>query len=275
MRKWFLMALMPFVMAACVGQKEDPEPEPGPGPVVPVDPDPKTDPEPEEGAPFFRRVLAMDFTGSWCQYCPNMERALEDARKERPGRFVSMAVHSSDNLAAAESDALATLFGVQSYPSMVFNWDAATRFNEQNASRMLDYLDGVLAQGDATCGLAVSTSVADAVLKVSVTLKASGAGTFSLVAALVEDGLITRQAGYGEGYVNNGVLRGFLDPGMEGTGTGPLEDGQEFAVELSAAAPEDPENFRLIVYALGGGTVQNAVSCGVNETIAYSYEESH
>lgn len=270
-----MMALMPLVMAACVGQKEDPEPEPGPGPVQPVDPDPKTNPEPEEGAPFFRRVLAMDFTGSWCQYCPNMEKALEEAKKERPGRFVSMAVHANDNMSAAESNPLATLFGVPSYPCMVFDWDVSTRFNQQESSRMLDYLDGVLAQGDAACGLAVSTSIADAVLKVSVTLKAAGAGSFSVVAALVEDGIISRQAGYGEGYVNNGVLRGFLDPGMEGTATGPLEDGQDFATEFAVAAPETPENFRLIVFALGDGTVQNIVSCGTNETIAYSYEESH
>lgn len=276
MRKWFLLALIPFLMAACVGQKEDPDPvpDPDPDPETPIDPDPEPDPEPE-GGDFFRRVLALDFTGSWCQYCPNMDRALEEARQARPDRFVSIAVHAYDDMSAKEATALISQFKVSSYPTMVFDWDVSTRFNETETSLMLQYLDGVLERETAACGLAVTAKVTEAVLQVSVSLKAASAGTYALVAALVEDGIVSVQTGYGAGFVNNAVLRGFLAPGVTGVTTDPLAEGLEFATEFTAAAPATPDHYRIVVFAMGDGKVRNVVSCGLNETIDFSYEKSN
>ena len=115
------MILLPALVFAfaCVGQKEDPEEEPGP-----VDPGTVVDPGTgsEEGTRPFHRILALEFTASWCQYCPNMAAALSEAMVARPGRIVDMAVHQYDEVSPAEADAIVTLFKASGFPQMVFDW---------------------------------------------------------------------------------------------------------------------------------------------------------
>ena len=52
---------------------------------------------------FFRRVLALGFTATWCQYCPNMSEAIAEASAQRPGRVIPLAVHYMDELSTSEA----------------------------------------------------------------------------------------------------------------------------------------------------------------------------
>ena len=270
MKKW-IWILLPLLLWACVGQKEDPEPEPGPGP------DPVEEPETPatEGTRFFRRVLALEFTATWCQYCPNMAEALLQAAAERPGRLVEVAVHYADEMAPAESDGIVQLFKVSDFPSMVFDWDITTRFNQQDASRMTAYVDQVLEAGDAPCGLAVKSTLSDGQLTVDVRLKAASGGTYSVSAALVEDGILATQAGAGANYSCNSVLRGFLGAGMNGESAGTIKAGDEKTVSFTARPEASEHERRIVACALQDGHVVNVVSCPLNQEIDYAYEKDN
>jgi thiol-disulfide isomerase/thioredoxin len=267
MKKWLSIIGLSLFVLSCVGQKDDPED-------IPEDPTENPGAGGEEaGSRFFRRVLALEFTATWCQYCPNMQAALEDAQRQRPGRFVEIAVHQYDEMTPAEADALVNLFQVSYYPSMVFDWDQATLFNEQDATIMLSYLDAELEKEEEACGIAMESKIEGNVLSVVVRMKAVKAGRYSLVAALVMDNIIAEnQAGYGPDYPCQAVLRSYLG-GFTPASAKELAAGEEYSTTFTADAPADAGQCRIVAYILSEGKALNALSCGLNETIDYTYEK--
>lgn len=255
MRKWLLI-LTSLLVWACVGQKDDPEPEPQPdfpelpGGVL-------------EGTRFFHRILALEFTGTWCQYCPNMTDALAEAQQQRPHRLVDIAVHAYDEFAPSCTENLVSQFSVTGFPTMVLDMDASTAFNTQQASIMTEYVDKTAPQ--KACGLALSC--ADGVLTVKV--KAAEEGEHLLSIAVVEDGQIAYQTGYGDNYVNHSVLCRFLSR-MEGDSLGSMNTGAEATLSYEVTLGR---NQRVIAYVTREGKCINALSCQDKETIPYTYEE--
>ena len=254
MKRWLFIILVACL--SCVGQKDDPEPIP--------DPTPEEEGGEAEGSRFFHRVLALEFTGTWCQYCPNMSSALEDAKLFRPGRIVDIAVHCYDEFSPACSDDYAEAFNVYAFPTMVFDMDANTTFNRSDSSIMVSYVDDTVGQN--ACGLAMSHE--DGTLTVKV--KAVQSGLYRLVVAIVEDGLVADQVGYGPNYVNKSVLRELLVSDITGDSLGAMSIKEEKIVTFEA---ELTDNQRFVAYVLKDGVSQNALSCKPNESIPYSYEK--
>ena len=266
MRKWFLIFLTAVLsFAACVGQKEDPEE---------YNPSGDTD-EPSgalEGTVFYRRVLALGFTATWCQYCPNMSGAIEDAASQRPGRIIPLSVHYMDELSPSEATSLCSAFSVSEYPSLVFDLDGGTLFGGQDASRIVDYVDNALKT--SPCGISAESVVENGILKLDVIVKAVKDASYSVAVAWVQDGVsVSQQAGYGPGYVCKAVLRGYLEPGTEGRALHPLKEGEEGMVSFQAAIP-DFENLYLVVYVLEAGKAVNAVRLTPGEIIQFEYEKT-
>lgn len=263
--KRILAILALLACFSCVGQKEDPDY---------IYPEDVTDPEPggqAEGSRFFHRVLVLDFTATWCQYCPNMAAAIEEARKERPGRIQEIAVHYSDEMSSVASDGVVSRYKVSSFPTAILDLDPDTGFNRQDASIFTDYIDNTV--GTETCGLAMESSLKDGVLSLSVTVKAAGDGEYSVGAAVVEDGIIADQTGAGPGYVNNAVLRSFLGGGgLDGTPAGRLKSGEETKVTFSKPFDGPQARTRVVVYAMKDGKVINTSVCTLNDNKAYEYE---
>ena len=158
---------------------------------------------------------------------------------------------------------------------MVFDWDISTRFNQQDASRMTAYVDQVLEAGDAPCGLAVTNTLEGTDLSVEVRLKAAASGTYAVMAALLEDGILATQAGAGENYSCQAVLRQFFGKGMEGESTGALKEGEEAAVRFTAQAAASERERRIVACALQDGRVVNVVSCALNRKTDYAYEKDN
>ena len=270
MKKWILLLPALLFALACVGQKEDPEEEPGP-----VDPGTVVDPGTgsEEGTRPFHRILALEFTASWCQYCPNMAAALAEAMTARPGRIVDIAVHQYDDISPAEADAIVALFKASGFPQMVFDWDGGTMFNEQSAGRILDYVDATV--DSPACNIALESSFADGKLQAKVTVRADEAASYSVAAALVQDRMVVDQVGYGPGYSCMSVLRQFLGAGMDGESLGSLEKEAEKAFTFTAeiSTGEAPEaDFRVVAFVRRNGRVVNAVTGPLNGKIDYQYE---
>jgi len=265
MMRRILAILALLACFSCVGQKEDPDY---------VYPDDVTDPEPggqAEGSRFFHRVLALEFTATWCQYCPNMTEALEQARKERPGRIQEIAVHYSDEMSSVASDGVVTRYKVSSFPTVILDLDPATRFNRQDAAIFKDYIDSTCET--EACGIALESSLKEGVLSLSVKVKAVAEGEYYVGAAVVEDGIVADQTGAGPGYVNNAVLRSFLgDGGLDGTPAGILKKGEESTVKFSKAFDGPLAKTRIVVFAILGGKVSNTSVCTLNDEKAYEYE---
>ncbi len=268
MRK-FLYLFAALMLCGCVGQKDDPddlEPD-SQVPVVPV--------EPETGSHFFRRALVLEFTATWCPYCPNMADALEEAKRKRPDRFVEVAVHYSDVLAAAESNTIVDVLKVSAYPTVFFDWDEGTRFTRQEPELMTAYIDGLLAAQEEACGISVCSETKDGELQVSVSMTAVAEGSYSLVAALVEDDIRVTQSGAGANYPCNAVLRSFLDPGLAGKPTGMLKAGESYTATFLAKVPEDGTKMRVVAYVLCDGLARNVATCKLDGQSEYAYEKDN
>lgn len=264
MRK-ILSILALLACFSCVGQKEDPDY---------VYPEDITDPEPggkEEGSRFFHRVLALEFTATWCQYCPNMAAALHEARKERPGRIQEIAVHYIDEMESVASNRVVARYNVSAFPTVILDLDPSTRFSRQEAALFIDYIDHVVKP--EACGLALESSLKDGILSLTVTVKAAEGGTYSVGAAIIEDGLEADQAGAGPSYVNNAVLRDFLgEGGLDGMPAGELKKGEESTVSFSRTFNGPQEHTRLVVFAILDGIVSNTTVCTLNDNKGYEYE---
>ena len=269
MRK-ILYLIIPLLLYACVGRPDDPW-----DPVL--DPEDPEVPEevPETGTRFFQRTLALEFTGTWCQYCPNMAKALDQAKEERPGRFVEIAIHYADDLAAAEGDALVEQYKVSAFPTLIFDMNEGTLFNEQSSTRFTDYIDGILAREENACGIAVASEVKGGQMNVSVSMTAASAGAYSLVAALVEDDIRVNQVGAGANYPCNAVLRSILSPGVKGQPTGTLSSGESFTAHFSAKAPQEGAKMRVVAWVLRNGLAVNAATCDVDGKTDYAYEKDN
>ena len=245
-----------------MGQHEPEEPV-----VVPViDP---FDGSADIGTRFFHRILAFEYTATWCQYCPNMAEALESAKQLRPGRIVELAVHQYDEMAVPVCDTIVSRFGIAAFPHVVFDFDSATRIQRQEVALLTDYVDGAIPR--PACGLAIDASTSGSV---TVRMKAAEAGTYRLAVALVEDGIVARQTGYGDNYVNNAVIVRMLSASYEGDGPDSLAAEEE--VVRTYPVPAEG-NLRIVAFALqrlsdGNWRASNAGQCALGNHQPYRYE---
>lgn len=272
MKKLLYLLATLFFLASCVGQKDDPIPEPDPDP-DPIDkPEDPVDPPVEEGGDFFRRVLALEFTGTWCQYCPRMAYALDEAMEARPDRFVDIAIHAYDDLEAKECAGIVSLFGVSAFPTMVFDWNKSTAFSDQKASLMTAYADKAIA-GGAPCGMALSSKMDAGLLSVTVRIKATEPGTYKLFAALVEDGIVVNQTGAGANFSCRGVLLGYFGNDYSKGRSAELMDGDEYETSYTADIPEHPAKCRIVAYVMRDAVVVNAAAAPLYTTTDFAYEK--
>ena len=263
-----LLALLP-VFFSCIGQKDDPEEI-----VIPTE-DPE-DGSMDSGTRFFQRSLALEFTASWCQYCPMMGEALHEAKEERPGRIVEICVHQNDEMSIKAADDIVKEFKVSAWPSMVFDLDHSTKFTEHSSERMTRFVDS--KSGEALCGIAVQSTLDGKNLKGSVSITASTEGDYSVCAIIVEDGILASQMGAGDNYVNNSVLKGFLiGNDIFGESVGHLGSGKETTKEFSFEVEKEDGKYRIVAYVVqqdsGKRTAVNAEQCKAGEEKGYRYEK--
>lgn len=256
------------VFFSCIGQKEDPEET-----VVPEE-DPE-DGSMDSGTRFFRRTLALDFTASWCQYCPEMTLALKEAKQERPGRLVEICIHQNDEMGCKASDAVVKEFKVSAWPSMVFDLDHSTKFSEHSSGKMISYVDS--KTGDAP-GVSVFSSIEGSTLSGEIRFTPAEDGEYCVGAVLVEDGIVASQMGAGENYVNNAVLREILlGEDIFGESVGKVSKGEEKVKSFTSKTVSPKADLRIVAYVMlkvdSKTTVINAEQCPAGEDKGYRYEK--
>ena len=248
---------------ACVGRQDDPD--------IPEEPQENEEPGgSDSGKHFYHRILALEFTGTWCQYCPNMAEALVKAKSQRPGRIVDIAVHYGDDMTPPIAETLIQRFMVSAFPTALFDLNSATRFTRQDASQFTTYVDKTVPA--ATCGIALKSMVKDGKLSLTFSVQAVQDGTYAAAVALVEDGIIAAQTGASSQFVHNSVLRGFLNGGIDGCTFGDMKAGEERTLTFTTTLNRPAEALRIVAYVLKDGKTINADSCSLNEICDYVYE---
>jgi len=163
-------------------------------------------------SPFSQKLLAEDYTGTWCGHCPRVGINLENYAASHPGTII-IGNHgpngSSDPFTFSQHDLMAGNFGVTGYPNAIINRNF--KWNENNSQ-----LNTELARW-APLGLAFETSISSGniTIKSKVKFNVTTNIDMKLVVYLVEDDIVYPQVNYNyfglpnpiSNYVHKGVLR--------------------------------------------------------------------
>ena len=264
MRKWFYILFAVLPMLACVGQKDDPVEEPDPG-----DPIPEAPGGADEGKDFFRRSLVLDFTGTWCQNCPNMEAAIKTAMETRPGRIIPVSVHCKaidPMFVKPLNDDLVKQFGVNAYPSAVVDMDPGSLISQSSPELLLNHVDRLLTGRARSAGVRVETTLKGEDYTLKAEMKAVRDGDYTLAVLVLEDGIVAAQTGGTADHVHNNILRSWT----EGDPHAGLKEGDTAVLELTGTLAG---SCRFVVLVLRNGLVDNVVGCAAGASVDYQYEE--
>jgi len=169
-----------------------------------------TDPGP---SPFTQKVLAEDYTGTWCGYCPRVGVSLTNYSAAHPNCIV-IGVHSpsgsSDPYIYTYATSLTSAFNISSWPTAIINRDY--KWTENTTT-----IDQELTKR-APLGLSLVSTVSGSTINVTAKVKFDVTTTvgMKLILMLVQDGLVYPQTNYyapqygGDpitNYVHNHVLR--------------------------------------------------------------------
>lgn len=232
MKKYLLILLCALV--SCVGQKEDPEEDVTPGGTTPVG---------------TTAGIVLDFTATWCVNCPRMTTAIEEAAAELP--LIPICVHFQDEFVNDQGKELISHFGVEAYPSAVVNMFKESLTTTTSKDLIIAKLKTI---GAMIAVPILKAELADGTLKVKVT--GGDDGSYTVSAAVLEDGLVAPQTGASDNYVHNNVFRGFLQENLLGDSLGEFSNGE--TKELSFNAGTLTQNQHVAVYVCIDGIVKAA-----------------
>ena len=164
--------------------------------------------------PFVHKSLVMRLTGTWCGWCPLMNKSVKRAMELYPGKISYMALHSGGgDLDFSNPYPLQNLFNIYSYPTgivdgriLVSNQDVEiTAPNIVNAVKETEDKYGTLT------GIEINSSVSGRTAQVDVGVYVKKAGEYKITVFLLEDGIVNKQADYIDGdqpnYVHDNVIR--------------------------------------------------------------------
>lgn len=232
---------------------------------------------------FVRRICAMEFTGTWCAWCPQgMTKLAYLIDTYYDGVAYLIAVHSDgdgpDPMAIEQSDILARKFQVSSYPSCVVDMRHTMGLSE-SYSVMRSAFDESLNGYPAHCGVAIQSEYMEATSQAKVTVRVTSEKTsqYRLVLYAIEDGLKYPQndGGIYRDYTHHHVLRQLLSATVDGDRLGQIaadkEDSKEYTVILDENWKAENVSFYAIVTDENGYANNLAVCEAVNGNTDYEY----
>jgi thiol-disulfide isomerase/thioredoxin len=265
-------ATLPIRITALAPQTEKPDP----------------DPDPVSGD-FYRRVGIVEFTGTWCTYCPDMAAHISGVEALYPDRSVVLAVHvngtSPDPLATPQATALINKFRVVGLPAASIDFGPLLNNTNTNSTDLARRIREIVESGPAECGLAIETSSQGGIATAKVKLRAAQTEEFNIAVALVEDGITGQPQTMPDGskqsdYLHNHTLRKFYQDNIEGITVGEVAAGEQverdFAFDL---AGYNAANCRFVVFATsvveGQAVMVNAAECKLGENMDFQYEKNN
>lgn len=256
-------------------------------------------PEDAPNASFGRKMLAIQFTGHNCGFCPNMTNAFSDAKVKHAGKFVHTAVHVptySTSVTRLDTP-VATSFGVNTYPSFLVDMTyVSNNYVDLDNTLETRWAEGT---GYADAGIAVNSKVEGEYHVATVTVKAAKNAPYRVGAWLLEDGIkvdqtfaaqgVTERPGYDYDTHNNVVRVAdskYKVGDYTGYALGNLKKGEcaakTFVMKMKTSSsyefPWKVENMHLVVFVVtldsrGNYSVCNAVDVPVNEVTYFNYAD--
>lgn len=234
----------------------------------------------------YKRVGTLEFTGTWCKFCPNMVTYLKGVETTYPDRNVVVAVHENDKLTVDPfALELGTRFGVSAMPAVVLDFGnpLVTPNPIGSSAALVDRLRTIVEENPANCAIAIDSSVAGGTATVTAKLQTVTASGYGIVVALVESGVTGYSQLQPDGetwvadYVHDHVLRAVDGASIEGTATGAIAAGEEATHNVTFdLTGYDPANCHIVVFATTGTgdalRLVNAAECPLGESVDYRYE---
>ncbi len=238
---------------------------------------------------FNKRVLAEDFTGAWCGWCPRMAYAIEQTQLQTAD-IVPVAIHrgnasgsSVDPFNYSGASALEAQIGLTGYPTGQLNRTTTWAYPEpNNIAQAVNLTTGT----NPKLGLAMNSVTTGS--NVSLNVKVRFGADFTnlrLVVYVLEDNLIYNQTNYttyyGGGsvilnFIHNNVLRAVLTSSILGeTVTGATTTGSEFVKNFNYVIPGTYQTSKLHFVAFvinSSNTAINARDAKINEVQNYEVE---
>lgn len=251
------------------------------------------DSQPDKFDGFDRKVLVAEATGTWCQYCPLMIRALDlfNENGSNASRTVIVATHSGDEFSNQASEAAVRAMSVKSFPMCVFNFDPeimiGSSWELDIVAENINAMVGMELKEMARVGIAAATSLSSDSILVGVrtAVKVGEEGSYRINAWLIEDGVEAYQNG-AEVINHKHILRAasHVSP-IQGVLLGEKEtcsagEQVEFYYEFDTkkADVENVENCKVVVLVTAtNGTsskyvVNNIIECPVGESVPFAYK---
>lgn len=226
--------------------------------------------------PSNRNAVLEDFTGVRCGYCPDGHVRAKAAADANPGKFLIIAVHTGSyatpangwaNFTSPYGQALNDQSGVAGYPAGTIN-----RVKAADLGCTPQKTGGIaMSRGDwakggnaimampsyVNLGSKASFDAATRKLTVKVDMYYTGdapAAGNNLNVAFLQDGIVSKQSGGGDAYVQNHVLRTFIT-GQWGEVLEPAKTTKTSKVSKTYTY-DVPENFNGSTIPPGGGDVK-------------------
>lgn len=146
-----------------------------------------------------RRVIVEEFTGAWCQFCPDGAVVLDQLEQQNGDMLAIASVHSSDQMEF--NDGIRTAFNVSSYPSAqvdrkFFDGEAKIPFSRgQWATRVTSQLNE-FSPVLVNTGSTFDTQSRNLTVDVEVFSTDYAAGDLRVILYIVEDSVIGSGTGY-------------------------------------------------------------------------------
>ncbi len=138
-----------------------------------------------------KKVIAEDYTGAWCGYCPRIAKSLDDLVANTGGKVIPIAIHNGDGLVYSLEAQMRAKWGITGFPTAVverkFTWN-------ENASQVSNETSKW-----AAVGLGIESTVAGSTVtgKVKAQFNITTSNRpLNMVIMLIEDGKVLAQANY-------------------------------------------------------------------------------
>lgn len=215
---------------------------------------------------FQHKSLAMDFTATWCGYCPQMAESFKIAKSKIPDKIEFLNLHpSSSDLAFTGTTTLVSQFNISGYPTAIVDYRQKVpnySNNSYTAGLITDAVAVTEGNYPTQTGIAYTSSIANNFLSINLKLYIKKAELYKLLVLLLEDKIIAAQANGGDKYEHNNIARLSITNSMRGDEITPTADNSIWKKKFTATIPTscNKDNLRILVIVLRAYGSQKKIS---------------
>lgn len=137
---------------------------------------------------YAHKIIAEDYTGTWCGWCPRFIDAIEKSEDNK--NFIPIAIHQGDKMQYSKVEALMTMYAIEGFPTAILNRVKGKDWDGGNPNRYINRYTNV------AIGLQTSISGGTATVNVKVNFREVLDNKLRLVVYVLENNIIADQSNY-------------------------------------------------------------------------------